>query len=297
MREKVLERAKTFLYHNARLLDRRRFEYFFEGGSKEAVISALAAYQNEDGGFGNALEPDIRCPHSQPVATEVALMVMDEIEGFDRDMLLGIVRYLKTIALETGGFPLASRELNKYPHAPWWTVKEKKDLSANINPTGRILGLLFKQQAVTDFYEEAWFQKSLQYVWEYLMSHEHPEGYHDGVQWISFLEQVPDRQRAEWVLTSKLDKWLSKPDTIERNPAAEGYVHFVTDWAPSRESYAAKFISEKEFEAHLSHLLDTQLEDGGWLINWPAVSPSALMEWRGWITVNRLRTLKSFGWI
>lgn len=293
MDNKIMESAKSFIYKNARLLDRRRFEYFFEGGSKEAVIAALAAYQNGDGGFGNALEPDIRCPYSQPIPTEVALLMMDEIECFDREIILGIVTYLRSITVQTGGFPFALPELNEYPHAPWWTVKNEP-VAANINPTGRIMGLLFKQNVVTDFYDEAWFQRSLRYVWEYMNDNE-PGGYHDSVHWISFLKHVPDRHKAEKIIDSKLDKVLSQPETIERNPTAEGYVHRVLDWAPSRESYAAKFISEKEFEVHLSHLLDSQLEDGGWPINWPEVSPGAGMEWRGCITVDRLKTLKSFG--
>jgi hypothetical protein len=70
---KILGRAKEFIYKNARLLDRKRYEFHFEGGTKEEVISVLRAYQNQDGGFGNALEPDIRCPQSQPVPTEMAL--------------------------------------------------------------------------------------------------------------------------------------------------------------------------------------------------------------------------------
>lgn len=292
MDNKVMERAKTFIYNNARLLDRRRFEYFFEGGSKEAVISALTAYQNVDGGFGNALEPDIRCPYSQPIATEVALLVMDELECFDRDIILGIARYLKSITVPTGGFPSELPELNEYPHAPWWG--NKKELSANINPTGRIMGLLLKQNVASDFYHEEWFQQSLQYVWGY-MDDKQLEGYHDGVQWITFLEHVPDRQRAEAIMKAKLDPVLGQPETIERNANAEGYVQKVLDWAPSRGSYTAKFISEKEFEVHLSHLLTNQLEDGGWPISWPEVSPGAWMEWRGWITVDRLKTLKAFG--
>ncbi|MFD0871528.1 Uncharacterised protein [Chlamydia abortus] len=292
MNQTIVERAKSFIYNHGRLLDRRRFEYFFEGGSKEAVISALQAYQNHDGGFGNALEPDIRCPHSQPVATEVALLVMDEMGCFDRDIIRGIVCYLKKITVSTGGFPIALRELNEYPHAPWWTVKS--DPLANINPTGQIMGLLLKQNEVTDFYEEEWFQQTLQYLWDYV-DREEPSGYHDGVQWISFLEHAPDRQRAEAILATKVDKWLSRQDTIERNPAAKGYVHKVLDWASSRECYAAKFISEEEFKQHLSHLVEQQQEDGGWPMSWQEVSLGAALEWRGGITVERLKTLKSYG--
>ncbi len=56
MENQTLENGKKFIYQNARLIDRRRFEYFFEGGTQDAVIDALRSYQNEDGGFGNALE-------------------------------------------------------------------------------------------------------------------------------------------------------------------------------------------------------------------------------------------------
>src|SRR5690242_20846862 len=63
----LFERAEEFIWHNARLLERRLFDFHFRSGSSQAVLSALRAYQNEDGGFGNALEPDIRCPESQPV--------------------------------------------------------------------------------------------------------------------------------------------------------------------------------------------------------------------------------------
>lgn len=292
MDKTVLEKAKTFIYSNGRLLDRRRFEYLFEGGSQEAVISALAAYQNEDGGFGNALEPDIRCPHSQPVPTEFALTVMDELGYFDREIIAGVARYLKKITVQTGGFPLAFRELNDYPHAPWWKVKE--DNMANINPTGRIIGLLLKQDVVTEFFNEAWFERSLQYVWGYIENGA-PAGYHDGVQWISFLEHTPDRSRAEATLASKVDPFFSKADSIERDHNAEGYVQKVLDWVPSRESYAAKFITEEEFQTHLHDLIKKQQEDGGWPIFWPELSPGVGMEWRGSITVDRLKTLSSFG--
>ena len=46
-------KARSFVYKNARPLDLARWKYLFEGGSKEDVLTALAAYQNEDGGFGH----------------------------------------------------------------------------------------------------------------------------------------------------------------------------------------------------------------------------------------------------
>jgi len=287
----ILERAKTFLYQNARLLDRRRFEYFFEDGSKEAVIEALRAYQNQDGGFGNALEPDIRCPYSQPVPTEMALMIMDEADCFDPQILEGIIRFLRNITLRDGGIPFVFRNAGAYPHAPWW--KTESDDKPSINPTGRIVGLLYKQNVRTDFYREEWFLANVAYIWR-VFELEKPHGYHDGIQWITFLQHTPEQEKAKayWPV---IEEWMRLPGTIERDPEAEGYVHKVLDWAPVRDSYASRFVSEEDLQKHLQALVNQQQEDGGWPINWPAVSAGCEGEWRGWVTVERLKTLKSYG--
>ena len=58
--EERLGRAREFIWRNGRLLDRHLFACLFDGGQREPVLAALRAYQNADGGFGNALEPDKR---------------------------------------------------------------------------------------------------------------------------------------------------------------------------------------------------------------------------------------------
>ena len=78
----ILARAADFIWRNARLLDRQRFAFHFENGSRQDVVHGLLAYQNGDGGFGAALEPDLRDPSSQPVPAQHALEVLDEV-GFD----------------------------------------------------------------------------------------------------------------------------------------------------------------------------------------------------------------------
>lgn len=291
LHSKVFQKARTFVYCNARLLDRLRFAYFFEGGSKTDVLEALKAYQNEDGGFGHALEPDIRCPQSQPVPTEYALHIMDELEVFDQGILEGIVRYIRSITLPEGGVPLAFRGLMAYPHAPWW--KTEDDTAANINPTGQIMGFLLKQDAIKGLDQEEWFERNLNYVWRTIGEGE-PGGYHDGIQWVTFLENAQRTERSESV-RRRLDEWLAKPGVIERNPDAEGYVHKVLDWIASPRSYASKFVAETELTLHLDAMLAKQREDGGWGISFPAASPLGELEWRGALTVDRLRTLQAFG--
>lgn len=289
---RMMERAKDFLYRNARLLDRKRYEALFEGGSAQEVIRVLGAYQNADGGFGNALEPDIRCPQSQPVPTEMALEIMDGTSLFDRDLVTGIAAYLQRITLPDGGVPFVFRSAGEYAHTPWW--KTERDDVPSLNPTGRIIGLLYRQDVSKELFEEDWFQQNVSYLWRCFEQGGPLAGYHDAVQWMTFLEHTPDRNRAAKAL-STLDDWLSRPGSIERNPEAAGYAHKVLDWCPTPESYARKFVTDAEVEEHLRALAAQQQEDGGWPISWPAVARGAELEWRGWITVERLRTLKAYG--
>ena len=50
----TLEKARSFIYRNARPLDLARWQFHFEGGSPEAVLNALSYYQNADGGWGES---------------------------------------------------------------------------------------------------------------------------------------------------------------------------------------------------------------------------------------------------
>ena len=56
-----------------------RWNYLFENGSKEDVASVLKTYQNDDGGFANALEPDCWNINSTPLQTWVATQIIKEI--------------------------------------------------------------------------------------------------------------------------------------------------------------------------------------------------------------------------
>ena len=55
------ELAREFMRSRARGLERALFEYEFEAGSASNVYKELALFQNEDGGFGKGIEPDLRC--------------------------------------------------------------------------------------------------------------------------------------------------------------------------------------------------------------------------------------------
>src|SRR5690606_23492056 len=144
----------------------------------------------------------------------------DEIDGFDPDLIDGIVRYLRAVTLPEGGLPFGLRSAVGYPHAPWWAVE--RDDEPSINPTGRIIGLLYKQKIKTDFIGEAWFQRSVAYIWR-VLEREKPQGYLDAVHWITFLQYTPEQERAK-AYWCKVDECLLRPGMIVLDPDAEGYV-------------------------------------------------------------------------
>ena len=84
----IIEASRKFIYRNARPLDLARWHYLFENGSKQPVIDALSSYQNPDGGFANALEPDCWNPNSLPIQTWVATRIIDEIELNDKQQII-----------------------------------------------------------------------------------------------------------------------------------------------------------------------------------------------------------------
>src|SRR5580693_4221887 len=118
------EAAATFIAANARVLDRRRFQRMFGDSAALPVRDAVAAYRNDDGGFGYALEPDCRAPGSQSLAVDMALRIMDEADAWDEALACGACDWLAAVAPAEGGAAFVDSSLAGWPHAPWWVAEE-----------------------------------------------------------------------------------------------------------------------------------------------------------------------------
>jgi hypothetical protein len=280
----ILDRARAFLWSNARLLERRRFSYLFEEGSQKRVLTALRAYQNEDGGFGNALEPDKRTSSSQPIDQEIALRVLDEV-GFEAELAGELCDFLVAITTEEGGVPFVLPTVKDAPRAGWWDTEDASP-PASLNPTASIAGLLYKHG-----FSHPWLEPATRFCWEGLESDAEHE-VHTLLSALLFLENVPERERAEAVF-ARLREQILAATALELD--AEGYVHPPYAFAPTPRSLAAKLYDKKLMNAHLDALAAGQQADGGWAISWPAVSPGCELEYRGWVTLAALKTLKAYG--
>ncbi|KKN11555.1 hypothetical protein LCGC14_1025300 [marine sediment metagenome] len=118
--EKQIKKIKNFIFKNGRLLERTLFSFFFENGTKDAVIKALVAYQNIDGGFGNGIEPDILCPDSTGIGAETALYILDILDLSNSDIVTNIAEWVVNSLNSEGYIDHPPENLENYPYQPWW---------------------------------------------------------------------------------------------------------------------------------------------------------------------------------
>jgi hypothetical protein len=283
--------AAAFIAANARVLDRRRFQRLFEDGPVEPVRDAVAAYRNDDGGFGHALEPDCRAPGSQPAAAEMALRVLDEADAWDEGLVLGACDWLTAVAPPEGGAAFVEPTLDGWPHAPWWVPEEGPAHSrpASLIATGMIAGTLHARG-----FSHPWLDGATEVMWARIDTLTEPGGYEMfGV--LRFLQHVPDRERAREAF-ARVGPLIIDRNLVALDPEAPGEAHGVLDFAPEPDSLARGLFDDVTIKVHLDHLAQAQLEDGGWTFNWPAWSPAAERDWRGFLTVDALRLLRANGY-
>jgi hypothetical protein len=279
-----LDAAHHFLAGHARVLDLRRFERICLGGDAEPVRTAVAAYRNADGGFGQALEPDGRTPHSQPAAVEQALRMLDEADAWDDGLAAGACDWLAATAPAEGGATFVEPSIEGWPHAPWWQPQD--GLPASLVSTGQIAGTLHGRGV-----EHPWLDRAGELMWELIAALEDPHAY-ELYGALRFLDRVPDRERARAEL-ERVEPALRRVVTLD--PDAPGEVHGPLGFAPRPDSIARSLFDDATIAAHLDHLAAAQRDDGGWTVNFPAWSPASGADWRGVATVDALHTLQEHG--
>jgi hypothetical protein len=280
----TLDAASEFMLREARLLDRLQFAHRFGDGDAGAVVQALVAYRNPDGGFGNALEPDIRGASSQPVPAELALRILDEVDRFDSDLVGELCDWLVSASTAEGGVPFVLATVEDGPHAPWW----QSDGEASPNPTAGIAGLLHKHR-----FEHRWLDRATSYCWQALSAGIATLGPDDSISVLVFLEHVPDRSRAEEALAVLGERILN--ELVALDPATPGYVKSPLEFAPRPGSIARRLFDDATIDAHLDALAENQQDDGGWPITWEPPSEAAVREWRGFVTLRCLQVLDDYG--
>lgn len=280
--------ARNFVLGHGRLLDRRRFNLLFEDGDQptvgKLVMRALLAYQNSDGGFGNALEPDVRSAESQTVCAEVALRMMVELDTIDAAAVHALCGWCAANAFEGGGLPFALPAVVSGPRAPWWQPTGEPSL----NPTAAIVGLLIELDV-----DHEWVARASAWCWTELESNQGAIDHHSALCAIEFLQTAPQDARTERVTVSVRDKVVG--ELAELDPAAEGYIFPPLQFARRPEALSRPWFDDATIGIHLDALESGQSDDGGWSIPWEPPSSAARSEWRTIVTIEALKTLRSYG--
>ncbi|KZL04998.1 hypothetical protein PsAD2_04549 [Pseudovibrio axinellae] len=277
------ERARDFMYCNARLIERHLYSFHFETGSAASVLRALSGYRHDNGLYGFGLEPDKRTSAPQPVDQEIALQTLDAVQA-DKQHFLSICEGLPLLTNEDGALPFSCPTVGAAQHSPWWACENAQESS--INPTGSIVAILLKSKV-----EHSWMVRAEEFCWRALDELSAISS-HSILNALSFLSAHPNQALARTYLP-KMRELVREATCFD--PNANGYVFSPLIFAPDPRSVAAGFFSAAEIEPHLNYLLEQQQEDGGWPINWPPLSKGVGLEGRGLVTLRNLKILSAYG--
>ena len=300
----AFHRAHQFLETQARPLERALFNHRFEHAPAESVLIELARFQNDDGGFGRALEPDLRTPSSSALATGIGLHILKDLKcAADHPLVRSAVGYLlATFDEQAGVWRVVPHDANEYPHAPWWH-DEDGGLARTFDdfliiPRAELVGLLHHfsadvpagwldevtERTVTDVEKTECLGtgggSDLIYTLNLAETPELP---------IHFRERLRARIRA------------ATPAVVSRNPQEwDSYVITPLKLAPSPDSMVADLLGEI-LPLHLDYQIEHQSPEGTWDPVWswgdfyPQVWEQARREWRGHLTLETLTVLQAFG--
>ena len=286
--------AIQFILQNARPLELAIYKYFFENKSNQDVVKELLKFQNSDGGFGNALEPDFFNPNSSPIATNDAIITLYRVNALDKnsDIVKGLVRYLEShnsFDEDKKRWLFAIDSNRDYPHAIWW--EKKGDGISGFNPSISLAAFLICYGNRTSLSEEI-----IKEGFEYLETAEEISG--DSLKCFLLayellnakcINDIVDLQYFKDLLCKAIDNSICKDIKkygIEYVPMPSdffsgSYSEFIT---PEIKPLIA---AEKDILGKL------QMEDGGFDITWKWYTPYPEYEqarawWRPRITIEKL---------
>jgi hypothetical protein len=281
-----LRAAHRFIYDDARLLERHRLAVWSGDAPGGRVLDALRPYRNDDGGWGHALEPDLRGPDSQVSGALSALEVLAEL-GADADpdvMRLAIetADWLASVALPDVRVPHVLPTAADHPAAPWMRPNDDGFLTFVIAARLWELGV-----------RHEWLDAATAWCWGQVDG-ETPVGGYTVMFALSFLDAVPEPDRVAQAV-ERLRPALSDDGTIAVEGGQDDEKLRPLDLSPRPGAPSRALFSEARISAELDRLEQEQLDDGGWDFDFLHWSPGQTVEWRGIVTLGALRTLRGHG--
>lgn len=281
-----IKRARDFVYANARQIERARFETLIDGAPPERLVAALAAYRNDDGGYGHGLEPDLRTPASQPLHTETALIVLMNADVRRRDIADECCRFIASIAADGGATPAFLPGALDYPAAPHWQA------GFGAVPTlERTLGMV----ALLAWHgaRHPWLDGAIEQCGDFLADARIDEAHH--LRYAFMFASIVLKGAARANALQRLRVMLDGAGSYTAETPVERYGVTPLQFVPTPADPARAVFDAALLERHLDDLAASQCDDGGWPIYFQPPSEGAAIEWRGIWTLDALATLRAWG--
>lgn len=291
-----LRAARSFMAGHARILDRRRVALLFDGADPDAVLAALRAYRNPDGGYGHGLEPDLRAPESQPGAALHAFEVFAEIAPVTAPEAAELCDWLDAIALPGGGLPFALPVADPSGCAPLWTTADPHASSLQITA---IVAANANRVAAHDPAVAAhpWLARATSYCLEAIDALEAAPGAYELAFAVQLIDAAHDQNAAAPSLLARLGEYVPADGRLQVVGGLPDEILRPLDLAPQPGGRARTILDDAAVAADLERLASEQKEDGGWSVDFQNYSPAAALEWRGYATVRALSVLRANGMI
>lgn len=292
-------KAENYLKTHARELEKALVNYYFHDALFETVIHALSAYQNTDGGFGHALEPDLRTPASSALCTTVAFQILTQHSKFTDSTMIrnGIAYFLSTYDATHRTWRIIPEEAEHSPRAPWWyqSAREERFVGFSLNPTAEILGYLYRYRSTVP---NGMLNDIAQRILSELSAIQSIE-MHDLLCCLRLLrmQSLPSELRES--LHRTLQPLVTA--TVVGDPSQwEGYCLRPLQVVETPDDTFTENLREA-INTNLDYEITEQNHDGSWSVNWswdtqyPNEWEHAKKEWTGILTCKKLRTLALFG--
>jgi len=288
---------------HGRAVEQARLAFHFDGGRAAELYTALLPYQNEDGGFGHALEPDLRTPASSAIATQQGLMLLREVGAPSSEPLVqrAVAFLLATLDQVSLRWEIVPPAVEEAPHAPWWRYGESAGSEDGFqsNPRAALIGFLCEHQSLVP-------APLLHQLLAAQLAHLAAQPTDQGIDMhalpcyliLAMSPNLPAPLRETLVTTLR----QAVQGTVTTDPADfTGYTLLPLDVAPRPDALLATTVERTAVDVQLDALIEAQLADGSWPVPWSwafvdeAAWAQAERDWKGAIALKNLRVLADYG--
>ena len=292
------DRAAEFLRENARPLERALFAHAFEGAPAANAVAELSKFANDDGGFGNALELDLRAPDSSGLATSHALTILRSLDQpAGQPLVAGALAWLQHhYDASCAAWRAVPANVDEHPHANHWASSLHAPgggWPVAVIPGAEVLGHYVHYGCDA--------RAQLEAAGAGLISALPNESL--GPDGVLYLDRLARTEGIPQELAAALDEHLPRLalGMLERDSSKwDGYVANPLKLAPLPSSTVAGLFRDA-IDENLDWAIAHQRADGAWTPNWdwrgafPDAWATACREWEGILTLERLESFRAYG--